>query len=441
MGGKPVCHCPGDLFIEEKNMRKGGIVMLSLRNRFLPLIILLIVSLGVKGQASDYDTLGVIEYPFIDYDFDTLVNSEYLAPFFDKLLKLENGDSKQVSILHIGDSHIQADILTQEVRKNFQFAFGNAGRGLVFPLRVAGTNEPADCMSSSNVKWTVATIISHNQYPLPGVSGISMRSNENGAYFDITTSNQDDLDYAFDQVTLIHTKDSLQFDCRIIDSDSKNGYLMSAIPMEPGETTTSVLFQQPTNFVRIMAEQTDPAQGSITINGLILQNNQPGVLYNGVGINGAHFNDYNNSALFFKQLQVLKPDLIIISLGTNEGADIKISGEDITKAVSTMLQKIRSVIPEACLLIATPADDYFHKKFENPYLEAVQRALIKSTDSLHIAYWDLYTITGGFGSCTEWRKADLMQNDGVHFNEQGYKVQGLLLYRAIIDSYQKYVAY
>jgi lysophospholipase L1-like esterase len=398
----------------------------------------MLISLGSKAQVSDADTVGTVEFPFINYEADTVINAEYLLPFFNKLLKLENGDTNQVSILHIGDSHLQADFLTREVRKSFQLRFGNAGRGLVFPLRVAGTNEPADYRSSTNAGWTIAKIIGQNKNPEPGISGISMLSNENGAYFDVTTLNHDELDYAFDQVTLIHKKDTVQFDCRFTDSPPKFGYLMSARPLEPGEITTTVRFQHPTNYVRIQAEQTENCQNSITINGLILQNSKPGILYNSVGINGAHFSDYNNSPQFFSQLNVLKPDLVIISLGTNEGANIKITEADITASVSTMVQSIRFVNPEACILITTPADDYFRKKYKNPYLEAVQRALLISADLEHVACWDLYSITGGYGSCIEWRKAAMLQHDGVHYNKQGYTLQGSMLYKALIDSYSKY---
>jgi lysophospholipase L1-like esterase len=403
-------------------------------------LLLLFVSLGLKAQVSDADTLGAVEFPFIDYEADTLSNAVHLVPFFDKLLKLENGDTNQVSILHIGDSHIQADFLTREVRKSLQLKFGNAGRGLVFPLKAAGTNEPADYRSTTNTGWTVAKINSQNRNPEPGLSGISMFSGESGAYFDVTTTNHDELDYAFDQVTLIHPKDSLQFDCRFTHAPDKFGYLMSARPMEPGEITTSVRFQQPTNYVRIQAEQTEIGQSSMAINGVILQNSKPGVLYSSVGINGAHFSDYNSSPLFYRQIKVLKPDLVIISLGTNEGANIKVTEEEIITSVSTMVQSIRIVNPETCILIATPADDYFRKKYKNPYLEAVHRALVKSAEQEGVACWDMYSISGGFGSCTEWRKAGMLQKDGVHYNKQGYTLQGSLLYKALIDSYLKYAA-
>ncbi len=414
--------------------------MLLLRNRLLVLSIFLFISFGLKGQENVSDTLGVVEFPFINYEADSLINAAHLTPFFEKLLKLENGDSNQVSILHIGDSHIQADFLTREVRKDFQQRFGNAGRGLVFPLRVAGTNEPNDYRSSTNAGWTVAKINSPNRFPEPGLSGISLYSDQPGIYFDITTLNHDDLDYAFDQVTLIHRKDSLQFDCRFTDSPPKFGYLMSASPMEPGEITTSVRFEHPTNYVRIQAEQTEVGQNSVAVNGLLLTNSKPGVLYNSVGINGAHFSDFNNSPLFYTQLKVLKPDLVVISLGTNEGANIKVTADEVIASAITMVQRIKSVNPGTCILIATPVDDYFRKKYKNPYLEAVQRALIQSAVQENVACWDLYGISGGFGSCAEWKKAAMMQKDGVHFNKQGYTLQGSLLYKALIDSYLKYAA-
>ncbi|MFZ4583546.1 MAG: hypothetical protein ACOYM7_12920, partial [Paludibacter sp.] len=58
---------------------------------------------------------------------DTVINCTHLTPFFTKLSNLEKFDSTQVlNILHIGDSHIQADFLTREIRNSLQKRFGNA---------------------------------------------------------------------------------------------------------------------------------------------------------------------------------------------------------------------------------------------------------------------------------------------------------------------------
>jgi lysophospholipase L1-like esterase len=216
---------------------------------------------------------------------------------------------------------------------------------------------------------------------------------------------------------------------------------MSAEAMEPGDCSTRVPFLHPSNFVRIQAEQTENNQNSVTLNGVILQNSLPGILYHSVGINGAHYSDYNSSPQFFRQMKMLKPDLVIISMGTNEGANTKVTMDEIIAQVTTTVQSIRAVNPATCILITTPTDDYLKKKYKNPYLEAVQRAIVQSASQQGVACWDLYNITGGFGSCAEWRKAALMQRDGVHFTKTGYLVQGDLLFKALIYGYQKYAAY
>ena len=88
-------------------------------------------------------------YTFITPDRNRIENDAHLQPFFERLYQLKRSGEGQVNIIHLGDSHIQADFLTNVVRKNLQREFGNAGRGLVVPARVAGTNEPLNFRSSS----------------------------------------------------------------------------------------------------------------------------------------------------------------------------------------------------------------------------------------------------------------------------------------------------
>lgn len=432
--------------MKQKHTRKGGTPLLQLKTRiFLFSVILLFATTGMAqvfepDSLETTDSITEAEYSFVNYEADTIKNARLLTNFFSKLLKLENGDTSQINIVHIGDSHIQADFITREVRKNLQLRFGNAGRGLVFPLRVTGTNEPADYRSASGAVWSVTRINSQMRNPEPGIAGISMQTQQSGDFFELTTFNHDDLDYSFNQVVLIHSKDSLQYDCRISSSPEKQGYLMSALPADPGDCITIVPFLHSTNFVRIQTEATELNQQSATINGIILQNSKPGIMYHSIGINGAHFSDYNQSPLFFRQLQLLKPDLIIISLGTNEGANVKITEDEVVTEVIKMVQNIKAAAPSTGLLLTTPADDYFRKKYKNPYLESVQRSLLKCAEMEQLATWDLYSVTGGFGSCIQWRSAGLLQRDGIHYNKPGYSLQGQLLYNALIDSYLKYAA-
>ena len=57
------------------------------------------------------------------------------------------------------------------------------------------------------------------------------------------------------------------------------------------------------------------------LNGLILENDNEGITYSSIGVNGAKSSDFNKFPLFFEQLPALEADLYVISLGTNESFD------------------------------------------------------------------------------------------------------------------------
>src|SRR5690349_6311513 len=76
-------------------------------------------------------------YSFVRYADNKIFQPDSLAlrHFFNALDSLENGTRKKVIVIHLGDSHIQADLLSGRVRTLLQDSavFGNGGRGLVFP--------------------------------------------------------------------------------------------------------------------------------------------------------------------------------------------------------------------------------------------------------------------------------------------------------------------
>jgi hypothetical protein len=42
---------------------------------------------------------------------------------------------------------------------------------------------------------------------------------------------------------------------------------------------------------------------------------------------------------------------------------------------------------------------------------------------------------GGEGSVRRWRKRDLAHTDFIHFTKEGYRLQAMLLYRALVNAY------
>lgn len=81
-------------------------------------------------------TLNVIQFPKGNASFE---------PFFKKLDTLVFENRGQVKILHIGGSHLQADVISGRIREHLikEYPGASAGRGFVFPYSAAKTNTPS----------------------------------------------------------------------------------------------------------------------------------------------------------------------------------------------------------------------------------------------------------------------------------------------------------
>jgi len=124
-------------------------------NRFYPLMVALVLCLFVfnlKAQNNAAVNFECKKYPFIHAERNELIGAHSLDSFFQKLYVQKTQQKSRINILQIGDSHIQADFSSAQIRNDIQTDFGNAGRGLVVPFRVAGTNEPFNYKITSNVK-------------------------------------------------------------------------------------------------------------------------------------------------------------------------------------------------------------------------------------------------------------------------------------------------
>src|ERR1700744_2643287 len=141
------------------------------------IIVFLLCSLAATAQtivADDSDIKTV--YPFITVTNNVITSSQRLDSFYKKLSIVKSTGKGVVRIVHIGDSHIQADIFSGTVRNKLQQFFGNAGRGLVFPYQLAKSNAPADISSSSNITWRYNRL-AHPEIPInAGSSGFCIKT-------------------------------------------------------------------------------------------------------------------------------------------------------------------------------------------------------------------------------------------------------------------------
>ncbi len=356
---------------------------------------------------------------------DSIVNVTQLHKFFDKLKALQQGDSGIVRIVHIGDSHIQADILTGMMRQLFQQNFGNAGRGLIAPLRIAKTNEPADYRLSSDNKWEIASIRKTQNLFLPGVAGVSVQSKDTIIGFRLKTNFRNDTVNAFNKIDFVANNTSKYPLIFIKDSLSE----VRALGVIENDTLSTVHLPKLVNDIEIYTSN------DLRLDAMLLYNGKSGVLYHNIGINGGHISDYNRSKKMFEQMKLLQPDLVIVSLGTNEGVVRSISSDRIISDLKMLQSNFTTAHIDAPLLIVAPFDNYYRRKNFNPYLATVKRAMELFSKQNNIAFADMYNITGGYKSAAKWKRAGLLRADGVHYAREGYELQGMLLFNVLMNNY------
>ncbi|MET0393456.1 MAG: GDSL-type esterase/lipase family protein [Chitinophagaceae bacterium] len=393
-----------------------------------------VIALAQPAPMPADDNSLTARYPFVSTVFNRIFNSSGLDSFYHKLYRLRTTNTGTVSIVHIGDSHIQAGSLSGVVRTGLQDFFGDAGRGLVFPYQLARSNAPDDIGSTSNNTWQFNRV-AHPEIPLaPGISGFAITSTSPVANIDLFIKSTGTTFPAYNRLKFF------------TDSNTSVSWILQAagngipyiIRREDGDTSLyqEIQLQQPVGSFTLSSL---PSGADKTFYGVSLENSRPGVLYHTIGVNGARYDQYNLADLFWQQLPGLKADLFIISLGTNEAQRAAFAEAAFFTELSVFLQNLKKAAPGAAILITTAPDSY-KGRHSNAVLRSLNVSLTEYCNRNYLPLWDLYRITNGYGSAYSWVRRGLMARDRVHFTTEGYRLQGSLLLNALARGYNNYIS-
>lgn len=432
---------------DSSRLRLMAMMQIFTQSRFgrLRMVVCLSVLMFYVGQCQtqllrpayvDITERDTVQQAFLNDDANVIENATYLEPFFQKLQLQRTQGGRKVNVLHIGDSHILGNFLTREVRKRLQYAFGDAGRGLVFPYKLADSNGPKDYLVSAEGRWngdncqrSIADIV-----PI-GVSGFQVETfNPKAALTFRMNDTASSEVQTFTKVTIFQRKHESQFDIEVRD-DQTNQQAQLVID---GDYSRSYFFDRPVGQVTIVPKKTDKLQKKLTLDGVSIENEYSGVMYHAVGVNGATFEDYTRAKYFSKQVADLYPDLVILSFGTNE-AQGSMGKAFLQRTIQTLVDQILEQSPGSQIMLTTPADSYLRGKGFNPYMAETAAAIREFAVKRGYALWDLYNLSGGVNSAQNWKNKGLMSQDSVHYSKTGYAAQGKMLYQSIIKSYNNFV--
>ena len=377
-----------------------------------------------------------------------------LDEFWENLLNRYNGKDTVLSIVHLGDSHIQGGFYTNETMNLLRRTFGNAGRGWIAPYRPARENGPSDYRIFSQVKgWSVGRCTRPQADTPWGLGGMGLQTE--AATIDFTIA----LNGAGDDFTRVlmyrgeHARPMLPEGVQ----GARKAWGKEACA--PDLTVDSFYLPEAVRELHLQSvSRSEAPSGTSAAScyyGFSLTNGRPGVLYHAIGRNGATYSQYT-AEHFVRQMAQLKPSILIISLGTNESYGTRFSASDFITRVDRFVQLARRHLPLTAIILSTPAENYLRTRTtvtrrakgkkrrmvttvtrgftRNVHVGEAAEAILKYADREGLACFDLYGMTGGAGSCEQWQAEGLFSHDRVHYSASGYREQGKLLYKALVRS-------
>jgi lysophospholipase L1-like esterase len=354
--------------------------------------------------------------------------------FYEALMRTDRGEESAVTrIIHYGDSHVAADILTGELRRRFQRGFGDAGPGFIFPVRPWRWYSRAGIESEASAGWSKDGLgqgLSARENLL-GMAGVSFTAYRPGERFHLrAVSNRFEL-------YLMKQPGGAVVDVLLDGEPYFNRVSLSAPGIEPLYLTLRA-GRYGAHSIELRTVSPGPAR----IFGVVAESDRAGLVYDAFGLNGARADRPLkwDRELLEDNLKRRAPDLIIIAYGSNEAGDTGLDLTAYASDFSALLARLRDAAPSASFLVISPPDraalngSGWRAINRLPRLVAAQRRAALDRGA---AFWDLFQAMGASGSIDRWalRLPPLAQRDRVHLTAQGYGIVAQALYKEMMRGY------
>ena len=378
--------------------------------------------------------------PFVDLQANRIITRGSERPwshFQEKLDRLLFDGSGQINIVHVGGSHIQADMWSMHMRHRSQhMAPGvRGGRGFIFPYNMAKSNNPYWYHPDFTGSWTSVKNTRKDEQGVLGLAGYSVTTHDTLATLKVSFRGDVYGGYTFNRIKVLHRQDSSY----AVDAFSYDSTLTITKLPHPEKGYTEFIYSGHTDMLRLQFHQEGPEQVRFTLYGIIMENDDPGIRYHATGVNGASTTSWLRCERFAEELALVKPDLVVFSIGINDAHDSDFSAARYKRNYEELIARVRAVAPDCAILLTTNTDSFVGRRTPNKNAEAVRRVMLELSAEQGAAVWDTWGVMGGEGSIRMWEDAGLAKKDRVHFNRAGYTLLGDLLFSAMMESYGEHI--
>ncbi len=377
--------------------------------------------------------------PAIDHSVLPINQSPKLKLAFLKLQKVyknkiknnySSGDSI-FTIIHIGDSHIQGDYFSGQIRKQLQYYFGNGGRGVLFPYALAKSFGPRGAILKTNKKWIGEKTLTPDLSNKLGFIGYAAFTNDSNASIALNfTENFEGS--PFKRINIWHSSDSESYAFKL-----NNEFKFLENKLNPSGWGISSFYSNTlTNTFSLFPFKTNTKQNHFGFYGFeLISDIKYGVNYHHCGVVGAQFTHLiNNATWSIEQIAQLNPDLIIFSFGTNEAYNDGLDTSYYKSSIIKFMQDLEIASPKTAFIFTTAPDTRSQNRIPSNQI-IVNNILKRIATNGSYSIFDLNEAMGGWGSIYTWYNKGLTLKDKLHFTEQGYSLQGNLFTLSLLEAY------
>lgn len=357
-------------------------------------------------------------------------NIKQLDKFFSALKTAKNN---QVRIAHYGDSALEGDLISADLRELFQKKFGGEGVGML-PITSHDTKFRKTTDLSFSNDWTTATLFSRNKDKLPlGISG-HVFVNSAGSWVEMKTNKRYKTVRKFDVAKLFYAEAKSK--AKINYSLNGKGAITKTLNSGKG---LKVLEINKDNSKSIKFEF--PKNESAYFYGVSLESNT-GVYIDNYALRG-------NSGVDLKKISTeslqnfqneLEYKLVILEFGLNILSGKKTNFSRYEKNMVKIIKNMKAAMPGASFILIGVHDKCI-KKGSQFLTDPTVLKLIEAQESIaeksDIAFWNLFEAMGGNNSMVEWVHANPPRafKDYIHFNHVGAKMEAEMIFDELMKKF------
>ena len=376
-------------------------------------VIIPLFTIACTPQVTD-ETFDIEKNPI-----DTLMHSPALQNVYNALNQLKDQKRKSFTIMHLGDSHIEIGQFSGEIKKQMIDTYGKGEVGWEFPYQLFNKQSmkvfPLDTIGN----WKRASIKQGKTNIPLGVTGLAFFLDGNSGELRFYKRIKDE---PISKIEFLHYMYENNFSLKC------EGARIMTSKVSENTGITTLTFDKPMEKVTVKFDN-----NSKPIIYALRMNTKPttGITYHKFGVAGSTLDQFlNNTVLFQEQLICINPELLIVSLGTNDSYIDSLNVPRISNQLSIFVDQIHKNLPNTSIIFTTAPDTKYQNRRPQRITEINNIIRKQVMIDPRLILWDLNHIMGGDNSMEEWCKRLYVNSDSLHFNPRGYRLQGELFMHA-----------